>query len=67
MYWPAQMISAVDPRAVVRTVSENDSVTSSSFFTHPGLAIAFGAFILCAETCLHFESIILPASGLRGR
>jgi hypothetical protein len=26
-------------------------------FTRPALAIAFGAFILCAETCLHFESL----------
>lgn len=27
------------------------------FMSRPILAIVFGAFILCAETCLHFESI----------
>ena len=26
-------------------------------FARPALAVAFGAFILCAETCLHFESV----------
>jgi hypothetical protein len=30
-------------------------------FALPMLAIVFGAFILCAETCLHFESILDPA------
>jgi hypothetical protein len=28
------------------------------FFARPGLAIAFGAFMLCAETCLHAESFL---------
>jgi hypothetical protein len=32
------------------------------FFARPALAVAFGAFILCAETCLHFEEITHPAS-----
>lgn len=27
-------------------------------FAHPGIAIAFGAFMLCAETCLHAESFL---------
>lgn len=35
-----------------------------SFLAQPVSAIAFGAFILCAETCLHFESIIRPTSWL---
>lgn len=35
---------------------------ASSVFAQPALAVIFGAFILCAETCLHFESIIQPAS-----
>jgi hypothetical protein len=26
------------------------------YFAKPGIAIAFGAFMLCAETCLHAES-----------
>ena len=26
-------------------------------FARPIVAIAFGAFIVCAETCLHFESL----------
>ena len=30
-------------------------------FALPLVAIAFGAFILCAETCLHFESILDPS------
>ena len=34
----------------------------SPAFAKPIVAIIFGAFILCAETCLHFESIIQPAS-----
>ena len=34
-------------------------------FASPILAIAFGAFLLCTETCLHFESIVsLPGSWL---
>jgi hypothetical protein len=28
------------------------------FFANPGLAIGFGAFMLCAETCLHAESFL---------
>jgi hypothetical protein len=36
-----------------------------TFFANPSLAIAFGAFLLCAETCLHFESLLaLPESWL---
>jgi len=31
-------------------------------FAKPIVAIIFGAFILCAETCNHFESIIQPES-----
>jgi len=31
-------------------------------FALPVVAIAFGAFIICAETCLHFESIVHPTS-----
>ena len=27
-------------------------------FAKPGVAIAFGAFMLCAETCLHAESFL---------
>jgi hypothetical protein len=27
-------------------------------FAKPGIAIAFGAFFLCAETCLHAESVL---------
>jgi hypothetical protein len=34
-------------------------------FASPILAIGFGAFLLCAETCLHFESLVsLPGSWL---
>lgn len=33
-------------------------------FGKPRLAIVFGAFILCAETCQHVESIIHPSSWL---
>jgi hypothetical protein len=29
-----------------------------SYFARPGVAIAFGAFMLCAETCLHAESFL---------
>jgi len=36
-----------------------------TLFASPMLAIAFGAFLLCAETCLHFESLLaLPGSWL---
>jgi hypothetical protein len=28
----------------------------------PGIAIAFGAFFLCAETCLHADSLLNVAS-----
>jgi hypothetical protein len=28
------------------------------YFASPGVAIAFGAFMLCAETCLHAESFM---------
>ena len=31
-------------------------------FANPGLAIAFGAFFLCAETCLHADSVLDFAS-----
>ena len=31
-------------------------------FARPGIAIAFGAFFLCAETCLHAESLLDFAS-----
>jgi len=34
-------------------------------FASPILAIGFGAFLMCAETCLHFESLLgLPGSWL---
>lgn len=36
-----------------------------AFFASSGLAIAFGAFLICAETCLHLESLFaLPAGWL---
>jgi len=36
-----------------------------TFFANPILAIGFGAFLLCAETCRHFESLLaLPGSWL---
>jgi hypothetical protein len=36
-----------------------------SFFARPIVALGFGAFLLCAETCLHFESVLsLPQSWL---
>jgi hypothetical protein len=28
------------------------------YFARPGVAIAFGAFMLCAETCLHADSFL---------
>ena len=31
-------------------------------FARPGTAIAFGAFFLCAETCLHADSVLNFAS-----
>ena len=33
-----------------------------NFFAKPAIAIAFGAFFLCAETCLHAEDIVGFAS-----
>ena len=30
----------------------------AAFFARPVFAIAFGGFILCAETCLHLEEIL---------
>jgi len=33
-------------------------------FAHPAVAIGFGAFVLCAETCLHFEDIVALTSWL---
>ena len=32
------------------------------FFARPGVAIGFGAFFLCAETCLHAEEVLQFAS-----
>ena len=32
------------------------------FFAKPGVAIGFGAFFLCAETCLHAEEVLQFAS-----
>ena len=29
-----------------------------NYFSRPGVAIGFGAFMLCAETCLHAESFL---------
>jgi heme/copper-type cytochrome/quinol oxidase subunit 1 len=29
-----------------------------NYFAKPGVAIGFGAFMLCAETCLHAESFL---------
>ena len=37
---------------------------SFSFFARPVVAIAFGAFIICAEACRHFEGIVRPESWL---
>ena len=31
---------------------------SVKYFARPGVAIGFGAFMLCAETCLHAESFL---------
>jgi hypothetical protein len=28
------------------------------YFAKPAVAIAFGAFFLCAETCLHADSVL---------
>ena len=28
------------------------------YFARPGVAIGFGAFMLCAETCLHADSVL---------
>ena len=33
-----------------------------NFFAWPAVAIAFGAFFLCAETCLHAEEVLQFAS-----
>ena len=33
-----------------------------TYFAKPALAIAFGAFFLCAETCLHADSVLHFAS-----
>jgi hypothetical protein len=33
-----------------------------TLFANPFMAIAFGAFMLCTETCFHFEDIIRPSS-----
>jgi hypothetical protein len=36
-----------------------------TFFASPILAIVVGAFLICAETCLHFQSLLaLPGSWL---
>jgi hypothetical protein len=36
-----------------------------TLFASPILAMVFGAFLMCAETCLHFESLLaLPGSWL---
>lgn len=32
------------------------------FFSRPAVAIVFGGFIACAETCLHFDDIISASS-----
>jgi hypothetical protein len=33
-----------------------------NYFAKPAVAIAFGAFFLCAETCLHAEEVLQFAS-----
>ena len=34
-----------------------------TFFARPIVALGFGAFLLCGETCLHFDSLLsLPAN-----
>jgi uncharacterized membrane protein len=33
-----------------------------NYFAKPAVAIAFGAFFLCAETCLHAEDVLQFAS-----
>ena len=52
----------------MRTGNPNTSYwknQSLAFFANSNLAIAFGAFLICAETCLHFESLVaLPESWL---
>ena len=36
-----------------------------SFFARPGLAVGFGAFLIAAEACRHYESLLsLPQSWL---
>ena len=37
-------------------------MTGMRLFGLPVVAIAFGAFIICAETCLHVEDIVHPKS-----
>jgi hypothetical protein len=40
-------------------------VVRMTLLARPVVAIGFGAFLLCAETCLHFESLLsLPQSWL---
>ncbi len=33
-----------------------------TLFSHPLYAVVFGAFILCAETWLHFDALVGPSS-----
>ena len=35
-----------------------------AFFTRPSLALTFGAFMLCAETCNHFDDLLGARSNL---
>jgi uncharacterized membrane protein YkvI len=35
-----------------------------TYLAKPGVAIAFGAFMLCAETCLHAESFLASGAPL---
>ena len=35
-----------------------------TFFAKPSLALAFGAFMLCAETCNHFGDLLLVRSNV---
>ena len=35
-----------------------------TFLNRPALAMAFGAFMLCAETCNHFEDLLVARSNL---
>ena len=46
----------------LRNLMENSSAMAFLNLARPTVAIAFGAFILCAETRLHFESITRPES-----